>query len=183
MKIKLIFLLSLLMFSELIYSQNLNMAVTQTDGSVDYFAISDINKLTFPVILQKTNLFVSLDNSSYSAYPILNVSKITFDTLLITNVKQEQKNPESFSIINTYPNPATNSVSIEYETPTQGTVNISIFDIYGNLIRTFEMNTTGKHTINWDCTGDSGSAVVSGVYNCVINFKNQTSSKRIIVVK
>ena len=176
-------MLSLLMFSELIYSQNMNMVVTQTDGSVDYFDISGINKLTFPVILQKTNLFVSLDNISYSAFPILNVSKITFDTLLITNVKQQQNYQETFSIINAYPNPASNSVTIEYETPTQGTVNISIFDIYGNLIRIFELNSTGKQIINWDCTGNSGNAVVSGLYNCVINFKNQTLSKRIIVVK
>lgn len=72
--------------------------------------------------------------------------------------------------LNNYPNPFSESTVINYQVKFQGKVVLKIYDISGQEIRTLvnENQSTGKHTIVWDGTNDSGKNVGSGIYFCKI---------------
>jgi len=69
--------------------------------------------------------------------------------------------PETFSL-EAYPNPFNSSVAITYSSPKGG--EIEIFDIKGQLLRTFFTGGENEGRIKWDATDASGKKVSSGIY-------------------
>lgn len=64
------------------------------------------------------------------------------------------------------PNPAKGAAEIRYSLPRAGTVELSVYDVAGRLVRTFgrQWLGIGRHTTRWDCTDQAGRKVPSGVY-------------------
>ncbi|MBU2492132.1 MAG: T9SS type A sorting domain-containing protein [Bacteroidetes bacterium] len=91
-------------------------------------------------------------------------NKITF--------KKEAENsisdliPEEFQLIGNYPNPFNPTTIINYSVPLNSNVKISIYDIMGREIKTFEMSSqsSGYHNVEWNGTNESGLKVSSGTY-------------------
>jgi hypothetical protein len=73
-----------------------------------------------------------------------------------------------------FPNPANNFINIEL--PFSGEINLKIYDINGNIVKTQNMNTDGKIMLN---TSDMNV----GVYNAVINGSGNTISKKVIIAR
>ena len=68
--------------------------------------------------------------------------------------------PVNYEILNTYPNPFNPSLNIDFFTDIYARVNISIYDILGNLVETLisdNMYIAGDHTINWEPTSNLSS--------------------------
>lgn len=65
-----------------------------------------------------------------------------------------------------YPNPFNPATTIAFRLPQGGRVNLSIFNILGQKVKTLVDGTlsTGRHELKWDGTSDSGQPVASGVY-------------------
>lgn len=85
-----------------------------------------------------------------------------------------------FELKQNYPNPFNPITTITYVLPSEGLVQVKVFDILGREIETLVNNfkSSGKHSISWD-----GSKFASGMYFCSVTFKNQTLYKKMLMVK
>ncbi|MBA1340547.1 MAG: hypothetical protein C5S40_00175 [ANME-2 cluster archaeon] len=73
-----------------------------------------------------------------------------------------------------FPNPTKNSCTISYELQSMATVNISIYDIRGRLIRNVldENQIPGRQELVWDGMTTAGIAVSSGIYIVKVSIDN-----------
>ena len=67
-----------------------------------------------------------------------------------------------------YPNPCDSFTRVPFQLKQAGAVSLKIYDISGRLVRAVsdEFRDTGRGTIFWDGTDDSGQDVPAGVYLC-----------------
>ena len=74
--------------------------------------------------------------------------------------------PEEFALSQNYPNPFNPKTIISYDLPQLCKVNISIFNIYGQKVKTLldEDIQAGRHTVEWDGKNEKGENVASGLY-------------------
>ena len=79
-----------------------------------------------------------------------------------------------------YPNPFNPSTTIDYILPKDSDVNISIFNIKGQKVRTLVKNSfqKGKHSIVWNGKNDAGKSVSSGVYFYKLNVNDVSNHVR-----
>ena len=91
----------------------------------------------------------------------------------------------SFRVSQNYPNPFNPSTSIDYHLPEPGLVNITIFDVQGRAVRTFEtvIQRAGDQQITWDGRNHKGNQVNTGVYYCRIQFGSQSETIKMLMLK
>jgi hypothetical protein len=79
---------------------------------------------------------------------------------------------------NNYPNPFNPSTTISYSIANSGDVNISVYNIRGQLVRTLVNETldAGMHSVVWNGDNNLGRSVGSGIYL----YKLETSDNRIV---
>jgi len=90
-------------------------------------------------------------------------------TIIITN--QDYSDADDAVIQNTfrlqnYPNPFNPETNINYSIPEEGKVELSIYNIKGQKVKTLvnETQASGEHTIVWNGTNKNNKRVASGVY-------------------
>jgi len=73
---------------------------------------------------------------------------------------------KSFSLHQNHPNPFNPETTILYELPRASQVEVTIFNLLGEKVRTFafQQQQAGQHRIQWDSRDDNGKPVPSGVY-------------------
>ena len=81
----------------------------------------------------------------------------------------EQTGPLSTYISPAFPNPSSDSVSIQFSLSSGGSVTFRIFDADSNLVRDlFEQDLgAGFCRVNWNLKDDTGTRVKPGFYLCV----------------
>ncbi|MFA7057023.1 MAG: T9SS type A sorting domain-containing protein, partial [Candidatus Cloacimonadales bacterium] len=92
---------------------------------------------------------------------------------------------DKFTAFN-YPNPFNPETTIEFNNPVQGEVNVSIYNLKGQLVKKLlqENLSQGVHKIVWNGTDSNEKQVSSGVYFYRINSANKESiTKKIILMK
>ena len=84
-----------------------------------------------------------------------------------------------------YPNPFSNSTTIEFTLPDTKKINIEIFDFTGTHVKTLvdKSYSQGTYTIVWDATNDGGSSVSNGMYFYTVKANNTQISKKLILIK
>lgn len=86
----------------------------------------------------------------------------------IVGIDDNLKNniPLQFQLSPNYPNPFNPTTSINYQLPKTGLVNISVYNIIGQKIKTLlnEQKPAGAYQVIWDGTDQAGKQVSSGVY-------------------
>ena len=85
---------------------------------------------------------------------------------------------EQFSIIAAYPNPFNSFITFAPNFPINEDINISIFNIYGQIVDNFLFKQNGKGSIVWDASNHN-----SGIY--FVNFEslNTLITKKITLIK
>ncbi|MBS3944653.1 MAG: T9SS type A sorting domain-containing protein [Melioribacter sp.] len=93
--------------------------------------------------------------------------------------------PSAFALDQNYPNPFNPETVISFSLPKSSNVQIKIYDVLGNEIRTLinEERIAGKHNIYWNATDNSGKRVSSGVYFYTISADNFTQTKKMVLMK
>lgn len=106
-----------------------------------------------------------------------------FSPASITSVEETQGylTPQKIQSRN-YPNPFSNSTTIEFEISATKKVKVEIFDMGGNRLRMLcnQKYNNGIHSITWDGTDSSGVRVANGLYFYTILADNQKISKKMI---
>ena len=88
--------------------------------------------------------------------------------------------PALFKLNQNYPNPFNPITTIEYEMPKNGNVNVSIYNIKGELVEKLidGYNTTGKYSIQWNPKNIS-----SGQYFYQISVDDFVQTKKMVLLK
>ncbi|TES89816.1 MAG: T9SS type A sorting domain-containing protein [Candidatus Cloacimonadota bacterium] len=119
--------------------------------------------------------------SPYGSYRIYG---IFIDTL--TGMK-ESKEANRFvnRLVQNFPNPFTKSTVIHYQVREKGFVELSIFNVSGQLIKTIvdERVNPGIYTLRWNGKDTNGNIVSNGVYFYKLKTKNFSITKKMVLVK
>ncbi len=84
-----------------------------------------------------------------------------------------------------HPNPFTPSTMVSFELREAGPVSLRIYDSSGRLVRTLADGrvTAGPHSVAWNGRDDRGTRVASGVYLTRLDFRGETLTRPVVLVK
>jgi hypothetical protein len=93
--------------------------------------------------------------------------------------------PANFTLSQNYPNPFNLSTTVSFELKTSGYVELGIFDLLGNTIRTLYQGdkSAGMYEYSWDGTDTNASIVPSGIYFVRLAFNGIVQTKKMVLVK
>ena len=82
------------------------------------------------------------------------------------NNTEKLTTPSNFKLFSAYPNPFNPVITLGYDLPKNGLVNITIYDMLGNVINHLvnEVQNSGYKSIQWNATNNQGQPVSAGVY-------------------
>ena len=132
-----------------------------------------------------------LTNGVYNANMILNFNTGSSDTIVVTmnvgglNVEEPVTVPGSFTLHQNYPNPFNPVTTLSYDLPEDALVNITIYDIMGQVVRTLINieQTAGFKSIQWNATNDAGQPVSAGPYLYMIQAGEYKTTKKMVLLK
>ncbi len=109
----------------------------------------------------------------------------TFDVNGNPNVSVDGDVPVRFALEQNAPNPVAGAGTlIRYALPRSGRVELTVFGVRGERIRTVtsEFQPAGRRAILWDRRDDSGRQVPSGVYFYRLQLGNQHATRKMVVM-
>ena len=110
----------------------------------------------------------------------------TFDPISFT-IPDEGEDPDNsdfnnYSLFN-YPNPLSNSTSIRFNLPEETNCELTIYNIKGEIVRTFLKNNVKNGEFTWNGKDETGNDVQSGIYFYKLNTGDDTFIKKMILTK
>jgi hypothetical protein len=93
-------------------------------------------------------------------------SLIQLRQFIVSSVPGGPEFPDHFILNVNFPNPFNSGTSITFEAPGVQKVELSVFNILGQKIRTLFVGTSvpGRNTVRWDGKDDAGRNASTGVY-------------------
>ncbi len=96
--------------------------------------------------------------------------------------------PENFRLSQNYPNPFNSQTVIEFYVPYSyrgSLAKIQIFDILGRKVfeKQLKQLNSGLHTIRWNGKSSSGKTLSSGIYFYRVQLKDQSLTKRMLLIQ
>jgi len=84
-----------------------------------------------------------------------------------------------------FPNPAQAATEIKYSLPSNERVNISIYNVRGQLIKTLinEQSESGLHNVYWDGTDRNCQNVTNGVYMYVLKTDKKILARKMLFMR
>ena len=91
----------------------------------------------------------------------------------------------SYMLFPNYPNPFNSTTRIQYQLPRESHVEIMVYDVLGNEIKTLLDGTepSGLHHISWDGKNNKNGLVESGLYLCVMKSQDFMQSDKLLLIK
>ena len=93
------------------------------------------------------------------------------------------ESPNEFCLGNNYPNPFNPATSISFNLPNPVSWSLKIYNVAGQLVRTFEGYSSGQMSVIWNGKDNSGNEVASGIYFYKLNAGNLTATKKMVLTK
>ncbi|NQT35010.1 tandem-95 repeat protein [bacterium] len=112
----------------------------------------------------------------------------TFDLIVAPigeDAEEEVIVPTELTLGPAYPNPFNDIITIEFDLPWDGMLEISIFDIEGRKVKTLyndDLN-IGSHHTYWDGLDAGGERASSGIYFCHLSTHSSTRIIQIILIR
>ena len=103
----------------------------------------------------------------------------------ITSIQKIAEQINNGVVIQNYPNPFSVNTNIEFDLPTDQKLSVVIYDLKGMAVRNLanRMFFSGKNTLVWDGTDDSGNKLTSGLYCYVLMNNNIKVGNKIIFTR
>ncbi|RLC48885.1 MAG: hypothetical protein DRI23_09985 [Candidatus Cloacimonadota bacterium] len=108
-----------------------------------------------------------------------------FYSKVILSADENQIIPNKHSLRQNYPNPFNPITNIAYSIPETEKVNLSIFNIKGQIVKTLvnETKQSGYYSVRWNGTNNSGIKVASGLYFYKLSAGKTILNKKMILLK
>ena len=93
--------------------------------------------------------------------------------------------PEEYSLFQNFPNPFNPVTSINYSLPEAVHVNLEIYNVLGQKVRTLvdEPQLAGYKTVQWNGRDDHGRELAGGIYFYRLEAGKYSSSKKLLLLK
>lgn len=93
--------------------------------------------------------------------------------------------PTTYALELNYPNPFNPSTTIRYQIPNQSNVNLDIYNLQGQKIRTLvaKEQKAGYYNVVWDGRNEAGQTVSSGVYLYRVQAGSFVASHKMLMIK
>jgi len=100
-------------------------------------------------------------------------------------IDDEEQVAAKFELQDNYPNPFNPTTNIRFQIPAVGNVQLAVYDMLGNKIKTIvnETRSAGAYDVQWDGTNEMGINVATGVYFYKLNTKNNVATKKMMFIK
>ena len=119
-------------------------------------------------------------------------STVNFKETDVEDEEEERNLPEKFALYQNYPNPFNPSTKIPFtvyssrftvHSPLHTT--LTIYNILGQKVRTLvdEPERAGSYEVIWDGKDDQGKEATSGIYFYQLRVKNQTLTKKMLLLR
>ena len=162
---------------------HLNFKLDKTGESLSIAGISNdeinyIDLLDYPQ--QNTNVSYGRFPDGSNNWCNFSVSTPGDCNIPATAIYRQSGLPHDFALEQNYPNPFNGRTNISYQLPYSSHVNISIYNMLGQLVKTLADGNkeAGVYTINWDATGTS-----SGLYLYKIQAGDFSEIKKCLLIK
>ena len=93
--------------------------------------------------------------------------------------------PTEFALYENYPNPFNPVTTIRFDVPEISDVNITVYNVLGKQVNSFDLNTMspGTHHIKWRGIDNAGKPVSSGLYFYTIKAGDFFATKKMMLLK
>ncbi|MFQ5825412.1 MAG: FlgD immunoglobulin-like domain containing protein, partial [bacterium] len=93
--------------------------------------------------------------------------------------------PKDFQLSQNYPNPFNPSTVINYGVPRTARVQLNVYNLLGQRIRTLfdGRKTAGTYTMGWDGLNDQGELVAAGIYFVRLETDNQSVTRKMLLIR
>jgi flagellar hook assembly protein FlgD len=92
---------------------------------------------------------------------------------------------DKFALLSNYPNPFNPETQIDYELHVDGQVDLSIYNINGQLVSNLVSTNleAGSYNVIWNGMDSNGAEVASGVYIMQLKTDNEIISNKITLLR
>lgn len=93
--------------------------------------------------------------------------------------------PQGFELLQNFPNPFNPVTEIQFSLAKNGHVTLVVYDLLGREVKSLvsENLTAGSHTVQWDGTDERGLGVAGGVYLYRLSSGEQSSVKKLVLMR
>jgi hypothetical protein len=104
---------------------------------------------------------------------------------VFVNTKESRTYPDGFTLRQNTPNPFNPFTTISFQLPRPGAVNLSVYSITGQKVRTLVSSklSAGTHSVSWDGQDDAGGPVSSGVYLSRLESGGKALTGKMLLIK
>ena len=154
--------------------------------------IDGTSSLALPYTANKTGGYDWVDiNKGFSsscAWYIFAKEKFnpfTLETYKVTEINKNETGEINYRFEQNYPNPFNLTTRIEYTVPSPQQVEITVYDVLGNSVRTLfdGVSQSGKNKIDWNGKDNNGNVVGSGIYFYKIKMRDISFNGKMILEK
>lgn len=179
-------------------AQNVNIKLRSADGttllidSAAYLGNISPNdtssNIADPFIFQVSNIpqdsllnfMLEINAANYRSIQYFNIPIRSYPAISeMTPIKNNI--PDKYLIL--WPNPSRSIVTIKYNIPTDGYVDIKIYNSVGQIVNALVSNNlqSGSYQIIWNRTDRIGNYVAPGIYFCTFHYQNKKATKKLIL--
>jgi len=113
--------------------------------------------------------FMWVDNTNHHLWVAdeYNNRILRFDLPVTTDVEENSSDiPNSYELLNNYPNPFNPSTNIQYGLPHQSNVTLAVYSLLGQEVRSLAsgVQNAGSYRVTWNGKDNNGAQMSSGVY-------------------
>jgi hypothetical protein len=93
--------------------------------------------------------------------------------------------PRAYALAQNFPNPFNPVTTIKYDMKEKGLVTVKIFNVAGQLVRTFvsEVKDAGSYAAVWDGKNNLGAEVASGIYFYKMETSGFSATKKMVLLR
>ena len=109
----------------------------------------------------------------------------TFEEPATTSLESPDSVPQSFALLEVYPNPFSRETQIAFEVSAPADLVLRVFDVTGRTVRTLanQRYVPGQYTLRWNGEDDSGHEVASGTYVYILEGDGFRESKAVVLLR
>jgi hypothetical protein len=91
--------------------------------------------------------------------------------------------PTTYALHQNYPNPFNAGTVIRFDLRNEGDWDLKVYNLLGQVVRTYNGNGVGNQQVTWNGTDDHGRQVASGVYFYRVQSGKFTETKKMTLLK
>lgn len=140
----------------------------------------------YDVSFQPANNWTGTETALFTLIGLCSFQDSAFVQLSVEESNSQSIEIEPLEIISNYPNPFNPETTISFTLPQTGAVDLGIYNIKGNRVKTLLAGdiVKGKHSVVWSGDNDMGNKVSSGIYYYRLSVNGQIKlTKKCLLLK